>query len=198
VPLPASKDTVEHDTTLAKTASESPTPKPRRKPGKPGGTGLKYVIAVDSREQLPYDFKGHKTITRCLETGDYSVQGWLPWVAVERKSWADFYSCLTGNNRERFERELERLSKMRFSAVVVEANHRDLWKPFIYRVRGGKSRRSQVPPLVAQKSVIAWSWRFCNIWFCENRQQAMKWTWLLLNDAVRQLVREEQELAKRG
>ena len=188
------------DTTLVK-ASKS-------KPAKPGSAGIRYTIVIDTREQLPYDFgPGVPTITRGLPTGDYSVQGWLPFIAIERKSWGDFYKCLTNipekngkpavRNRERFERCLERLSKVRFSAVVVEADHRNLWKPFIYTGRGGKPRRSQVPPLVAQKSVIAWNWRYCKIWFCGSRAGAMKWTRLLLDDAVRQLVREERDLARR-
>jgi len=208
---------------MAKTAKAAPA-KRKYTPRKPGSAGVRLTVVIDTREQLPYSFGPDvKTITRGLETGDYSIQGWMPFVSVERKSWSDFYGCLT-KGRVRFENCLVRLSKMRFSAVVVEACVADLNKPYFYRDQFGKIRKSQVPPLVAQKTVIAWMWRYrVPIWFAGNgelsrtqsckltcglvrdgrdddywekaREAGMKWTLLLLDDANRQLVREEREMA---
>jgi len=192
--------TIEKDSVLQDdTTKPVPTSKSRqRKPGRSRSRSIvpyDLDVIIDTREQRPFEFPdGVKTTVATLATGDYSVRGWTPFVAVERKSWADFYSCLTGTNRERFERELERLSGVSYPAVVVEAAFGDLWKPHIYRVRGGASRRSQVPPLVAQKSIIAWSWRYrIPFYFCGGRESAMKWTLLLLADAVRVMMREQKE-----
>jgi len=194
------------------------------------------TVIIDTREQLPYEFpEGIKTTVGTLATGDYSVAGWTPFVSVERKSWSDFYGCLINRpnakrpqfNRDRFEAELQRLSEMPFSAVVVEAADADLSKPYFYRGKNGRICVSQVPPRVAQKTVIAWQWRYrIPIRFAGNgelsraangnllrglgpkgspddgrdegywaraRESAMKLTFLLLDDAVRQLLREQRE-----
>ena len=93
-----------------------------------------FVVLIDSREQLPYQFKGLKGDARQhgrplvvttewapLKSGDYSIKGMEDLVAVERKTLADLYnSC--GQGRERFEREHERLAQLMFAAVVIEAD----------------------------------------------------------------------------
>lgn len=86
-------------------------------------------IIIDTREQLPYDFKlpkleGITTVVGTLSEGDYSAAGFEGRVSVERKSINDMVGCLT-SGRERFERELERLKGYEFSAVVIEASHHD-------------------------------------------------------------------------
>ncbi|MBI5184760.1 MAG: hypothetical protein HZA01_03430, partial [Nitrospinae bacterium] len=40
---------------------------------------------VDSREQLPYSFPGHRTVVEKLDVGDYGLAG-CPEIAIERKS----------------------------------------------------------------------------------------------------------------
>jgi ERCC4-type nuclease len=79
--------------------------------------GLTFI--VDSREQRPYALPG--AVVRALPAGDYSVAGFEDRVAVERKTLSDAYSSL-GANRERFRREVERLSKYEFAAIIVEAS----------------------------------------------------------------------------
>jgi len=92
-----------------------------------------FVVAVDSREQHPYEFRGlrgranqgHRpllvTVERCcLATGDYSIRGFESQVAVERKSLADLYATL-GQHRRRFEAEHQRMARMERARVVIEA-----------------------------------------------------------------------------
>ena len=182
---------LQEDTANGNSAQSVPAKSARHKRGR---SPQQLTVVIDTREQLPFEFPpGVSTIAGTLATGDYSVLGYTGQISIERKSWADFYGCLTGSSRERFERELQRLSELPYPAVVVEAAHDDLWRPYIYRVRGGRSRRSQVPPLVAQKSAIAWSWRYrIPFWFCGGRKQAAKWTLLMLMDAVRVIERERK------
>ncbi len=58
-------------------------------------------LVVDNREQVPYRFEAEQyqpvsIETNNLTTGDYSLQGFESYIAIERKSLAD----LTGRPRE--------------------------------------------------------------------------------------------------
>jgi len=100
-----------------------------------------FTIVVDTREQAPFSFLGYeetrkrtikgerieerfpivvKTISRGLETGDYSIEGYEDRISIERKSVSDFVSTITAG-RERFVKELERGEEFEFFAVLVEA-----------------------------------------------------------------------------
>ncbi len=88
---------------------------------------MPLAIVVDSREQLPFSFKGHTcyegttVTTGTLNTGDYSLEGLTSFVAVERKSLPDLVMCL-GKERERFVRELERGRALDAFAVICEGD----------------------------------------------------------------------------
>ena len=93
-----------------------------------------FVILQDTREQLPYTFKGLRLYGKPIEvpvevatltTGDYSVKGLESEICVERKSVTDFYSTIT-RGRDRFERELARMATMKRAAIVVEGRFTDL------------------------------------------------------------------------
>jgi len=55
-------------------------------------------VVIDTREQLPYEFED--SITRTLQTGDYSIFGYEDQVTVERKTKADAYGTI-GRGRTR-------------------------------------------------------------------------------------------------
>ena len=117
-----------------------------------------YVVAVDTREQLPYSWEGVECQVKTLSAGDYSIIGMEQVVCVERKSFADFYGCLTAG-RERFENDLHRMASCRYPVVVVEADLTRLLMPFTYAQAGGIAT-SLVPPLVAQNSLLSWQARY--------------------------------------
>ena len=54
-----------------------------------------------------------------LTTGDYSIAGLESVFSIERKSIADLVSCCVDSNRDRFERELNRLRGYRFKRLLV-------------------------------------------------------------------------------
>lgn len=85
-------------------------------------------IAVDTREQTPFPFKGYdcECQVKTLATGDYSLCGLEGVVGVERKSLSDLMGCLTSKGRERFQRELDRARAFDAFTVVVEAPWSDL------------------------------------------------------------------------
>ena len=115
-------------------------------------------VVIDTREQLPYEFED--SITRTLQTGDYSLFGYEDQITVERKTKADAYGTI-GKGRTRFIKELERLREIDYSAIVVEASLSNFIEP---------PRFSQLNPKSAINSLLAWSIRYgVHIYFADNR-----------------------------
>ena len=115
-----------------------------------------------------------RTQVGTLATGEYSIAGFEDRMAVERKAVADLFGTL-GKGRERFVRELERLSAMEFAAVVVEAE----WSTIITT----PPQRSKLHPRSIVGSVIAWQVRYPKIhWaFLPGRDFAEAYTARLLD-----------------
>jgi DNA excision repair protein ERCC-4 len=99
----------------------------------------RFIVVIDSREQRPYRFD--EAVVKLLPSGDYSLLGYEERVAIERKSKKDAYASL-GRGRERFEREVERLSRFEYAAIVVEASLKGF---------------SRLNPKTAINSLLAWS-----------------------------------------
>ncbi len=145
-----------------------------------------FTIIIDSREQAPYSFRGFnadardkrrplivRTEVRGLASGDYSLFGLESRIAVERKSIDDLFSTL-GQGRDRFERELQRLSEMDFAAVVIEAG----WSAIV----GQPPPHTKLSPKSVYRSVIAWQQRYPKIhwWPCDTRTFAERTTFRIL------------------
>jgi DNA excision repair protein ERCC-4 len=110
-------------------------------------------IVVDTREQSPFSFADYDctAISGTLTTGDYSVVGLENRCAVERKSLDDLLGCLTGEGRDRFERELQRSKGLDAFAVVIEASMQDMAE---------HKYRSRMKPHAALQSVLAFTMRY--------------------------------------
>ncbi len=78
------------------------------------------VAIIDSREQSPLDLSPLQTVVAGLDTGDYSIVGLEHVVRVERKSLGDLVGCV-GRERERFQREVDRLLAYPVRILLVEA-----------------------------------------------------------------------------
>lgn len=78
------------------------------------------TAVVDTRERTSLDLAPLKVVRSTLATGDYSVAGLETQVSVERKSLQDLVMCC-GAERERFEREVQRLLAYPARLLVVEA-----------------------------------------------------------------------------
>lgn len=64
-------------------------------------------IIIDTREQKPLKFTGHKTITRKLDEGDYNTPELEEYIVIERKSLPDLYQSITSDHA-RFKKEILR------------------------------------------------------------------------------------------
>ena len=128
-------------------------------------------IIVDTREQNPFWFSGYPCETErgTLHTGDYSIEGMIEKIVVERKSVGDLAACMT-TGRERFERELERMREFEAAAVVVE-------EP-LTNIRNGRYR-SRLNPDSFEQSILSFSIRYrLPFLFGKNRRHA---EWLAFN-----------------
>jgi DNA excision repair protein ERCC-4 len=135
------------------------------------------IILIDTREQRPLVLPNSRRAT--LATGDYSVEGYVERIAVERKSLEDVYGCF-GASRDRFERELGRLALIEFRALVIEAN-------MAHVLQGTKY--SAVHPHSAIGSLISWSVRYkLPVWFCGDRRGAAGTVRKILYAAVKEIV----------
>ena len=139
---------------------------------------------VDSREQLPLHLAPLKSIVGTLATGDYSVVGLEAVVAIERKSLPDLIACV-GQERERFEREVQRLLAYPTRAIVVEAAWCEL-------ERG--EWRSKVTPAAATGSCLGWIAQGLPIVFAGTRPAAAKVVSRLLYIAAHRRWREARAL----
>ena len=136
-----------------------------------------FIIAIDTREQRPFTFQSIKptapdTVTQTLKTGDYSVVGLEDNVCVERKSLADLFSSV-GTGRERFEREMVRMSEMQYAALVIESSLAGIFT--------NPPARSKMSPKSVFRTLIAWSQRYnVHVWPMWNREAAERVTYLIL------------------
>lgn len=81
----------------------------------------RVTAIIDTREQTPVNLDPLRSIKGTLTTGDYSVLGLEHVVAIERKSLDDLVACV-GRERERFDREVQRLLAYPVRALVVESD----------------------------------------------------------------------------
>jgi DNA excision repair protein ERCC-4 len=104
------------------------------------------TAVIDTREQTPLDLSPLRTEAGTLATGDYSIRGLEHFVAIERKSASDLIACV-GAERERFDREVQRLLAYPVRCLIVEA-------PAIYFTE--HRWRGHVTPAQVQGSLLGW------------------------------------------
>lgn len=80
-----------------------------------------------NNEKKPYSFGAAAVVERrFLKTGDYSIAGFEEHFTVERKSLSDLFGTVV-RERDRFERQLQRMSLMERACIVVEATAPEVW-----------------------------------------------------------------------
>lgn len=103
---------------------------------------------IDTREKLPLNLSPLQMVRGTLTTGDYSAKGLEDVIAIERKSLADLVQCV-GRERERFEKEVQRLLAYPVRALVVEAD----WAEVELRQWAAIS---QIEPKHVKGSLLGW------------------------------------------
>jgi DNA excision repair protein ERCC-4 len=142
------------------------------------------VTAVcDSREQRPLDLE-LRTLVAALPTGDYSIAGLEHSVCIERKSLQDLVMCV-GRERERFERELQRMRAYETRVIVIESSRAAVEL---------KQYRGEVHPNAVLGSVYSWIARGITVEWAGDRAQAAKAVSRILFCAARDRWRQLQGL----
>ncbi len=146
-----------------------------------------FTILIDGKEKAPYHFNGLRADAACrhrpliittewchLKTGDYSIKGFESLVTIERKSLADLFGTLgSQERRDRLEREHERMSRMEFAAVVIEASWLDILK--------SPPIESSLNPKAVFRTALHWQQRFGVPWMTVDcRELAEATTYRLL------------------
>jgi ERCC4-type nuclease len=175
------------------------------------------IIAIDTREQKPFEFKTVRprqtvipvtAVVQTLTVGDYALMVDASSAPIasdradalidrrivgERKSLADLYSSAT-HNRDRFERELERMSDYAYRFIVIEADWLAIMDP-----NSVLAHPTKASPRSIASSLLAWSRRYgVHVFPCPNRDFAEQLTFRLLEGAWMEKSpahRAEQETA---
>jgi ERCC4-type nuclease len=110
-----------------------------------------------------------------LDAGDYSVRldGELLSIRIERKNLGDLFG-VCGNGRDRFVRELERLTAYEYRAIVIEAPASQILSGY---------ERSRIPGRGVMASLCCWSVQYqIPVWFGETHRRAAGITARLLEE----------------
>jgi len=87
-----------------------------------------FIIIIDTREQMPYQFKDNLIQQAALPAADYSIKGFETQIAIERKQADEIYGNF-GHGRERFMKECEKLAAYERKAVIIENDLERLINP---------------------------------------------------------------------
>jgi len=143
------------------------------------------TIVCDNREQNPFDLSPCQVESGTLQTGDYGIKDMESICRVERKADSNELAAMVGRERERFERELERLTAFPVRCVVCECSWSEL--EII-------DPRRKVTPAQIQGSVTAWMARFRTpFFFAGTRNKAERFTRGFLYHAAKYRLRETQQ-----
>jgi DNA excision repair protein ERCC-4 len=152
-------------------------------------------IIIDTREQKPFDmttasFAGaeFEIVRQKLDCGDYSVEGFEDKIVVERKATpAELYGNLaTEKMRERFYREMEKLSKVEEAYILCEFAESCLYTfPKNSGIPIKKQKYLRVGAKYFRKLVYEVAEKFnVEYIFCDNRMEAELKTFELLTQAA--------------
>jgi DNA excision repair protein ERCC-4 len=144
----------------------------------------KVVALVDTREQLPLDLSPLQVEPATLATGDYTLKGLESLVAVERKSLDDLLGCV-GRERERFDKEVQRLLAYPVRVLVVESTWGEIelgqW-------------RSKVRPEAVIGSLLSWTAQGLPVHMAVDHRRAGQHVARLLFHVARKRYRELRSL----
>lgn len=144
---------------------------------------IRPTVIIDTREQQPYSFNPDSvgTVSRGLDVGDYSLEGFEKLVAVERKSLDDYVGSLI-RSRERFLREIAKMQDIPNRLVVVEGSLAD--------VMGWNYRSGVHPNSVLGGTISLIVDHEIPVIFCSDRQLACRFTEEYLKRVYRKLTHE--------
>ena len=146
----------------------------------------KPIFIVDTREQEPYEFDPETVEVKrqALDAGDYSLDGFEDQVTIERKSLPDYVQSVI-KQRDRFLKEVKKLSAIPHSCIVVECDLAD--------VMGKHYRSGAHPNSVLGATLSLMIDHKIPVCFCSDRQLAKTFTEMYLKRVYRRLTSDTTE-----
>lgn len=144
-------------------------------------------IIVDSREQKEWKFSKDHTLWRApLHTGDYTLLNWEDLVTIDRKELSDIVGCMLKANRQRFIKELKRMSRYPFAAVVIEADLSEIYKG---------NYRSKISPESVIGSLTKWAIKYgVHVYYASNRTYASKLCVKILSHFAKNYIEQHERM----
>ena len=144
------------------------------------------TILVDDRERNPWtiphpDFKLKK---QRLKVGDYTIKGYEDQVAIEKKSGiVELISNLSGKDRTRFKRFLEKLSKYPIKCIVIEdsMSHIDI------AFRSCPKTHLEPASIYYWLSIITIKYKIPTLFIGSNKQQRDYFLYYLFSEIMKQI-----------
>ena len=147
----------------------------------------KYKLIIDSREKMKLDFDVCETVKAVevakLDTGDYCPDGLQDVFALDRKG------CIEelANNlvTKRFDRELERMSDMKYRYIVCEFPYESVSNyPYSSKIPKSKLKSIRVRGPYLERLIIDKTVEYgVHFIFCKNRNHCQKIVLYLMNRA---------------
>ncbi len=144
------------------------------------------TILVDDRERNPWtiqhpDFKFEKCR---LKTGDYTIKGFEDRVAIEKKSGIiELIGNLSGKDRPRFKRFLEKLSKYPIKCIVIEDSLSHIDVAF----RACPKTHLEPASIYYWLSVINIKYKIPTLFIGDNVQRREEFLYYLFTEIIKQL-----------
>lgn len=148
------------------------------------------VIIIDTREQEPFEFvtESVEVLSQSLDAGDYSLAGFENLVCIERKSLPDYVQSVI-KQRDRFMKEVNKLSAIPYSCIVVEGDLSD--------IMGRRYRSGAHPNSILGATLSLLIDHKIPVCFCSDRQLARTFTEMFLKRVYRKLTSDTEEKNKR-
>lgn len=138
------------------------------------------VVIVDSREQTPWDLSPLKVVPGTLCTGDVALASAPNIARIERKSLDDLLGCV-GRDRDRFDREMQRMLSFPIRVLVIEADWTELEQG---------NWRSKLTPEHVIGSLMGWAAQGISIHAAGDHTRAGRHAARLLYTIARRRYRE--------
>ncbi len=144
------------------------------------------TFLIDTREQQPFEFDLETVDVkrRALTAGDYSLDGFADQVTIERKSLPDYVQSVI-KQRDRFMKEVNKLSAIPHSCIVVEGDLSD--------IMGKRYRSGAHPNSVLGATLSLMIDHRIPVCFCSDRQLARTFTEMFLKRVYRKLTSDTEE-----
>ncbi|MEE8373708.1 MAG: ERCC4 domain-containing protein [Dehalococcoidia bacterium] len=144
--------------------------------------GWMFLGATNEFTEQHNGYEMEPMLRQHMLTGDYSLvnpegRTLEGHVVVERKAFPDMLGCIS-SSRERWEANLDRLSRIESPHIVVEGSWTEILR--------GNYEHTRVNPNAVAGSILSWSYRYgVSIWFADTRRQGKLMTrWILTKAAI--------------